>query len=215
MICAFQLKSSSQSYGSTYFGCGIPVASAEAACTIVPPSILKQCDYAPSTLQSARDTVEVDEAKLADLDRAIEHLRKHRQGLHAAVIQFKARLASVAYVPDDALLLIFGALRDDMNTGHDEPWIIAATCRRWRALVFSCSSFWSNIELGFWTHESKSVRKSEPIPRLLLRCWCADAQLKTSNYYTSLSCVLDLSNDFPARFPQFRNSYVKLTKAVA
>lgn len=97
-------------------------------------------DYSPASMQLARDVAKEGDAKLADLERTIEDLRKHHQDLRLTIAQYKTFLAPISRLPEDVLLLIFATLIRATKGPADSLQRIIATSSRRRSTALSCSA---------------------------------------------------------------------------
>lgn len=166
---------------STCRGCGL--SDAENAFTISPTDVPHESDYSPSTSKSAREVVKEGKTKLADLEAAIERLRKHQKALRSTIAHYRAFLAPISRIPQDVLLLIFTTV---VGGTRGSLWRIAAMCRGWRRSALSCAPLWANIQLDF---------SSTSLPDVLLQYSRARTRLLRAGPHTPLTYTLNISNE--------------------
>ncbi|PBK93808.1 hypothetical protein ARMGADRAFT_928211, partial [Armillaria gallica] len=69
------------------------------------------------------------------------------------LIDLKSILHPIRYVPDDVVLEVFTAVvvsgKESSVSTDTGLWACSRVCRRWRALVLTTPSLWSDINLDF------------------------------------------------------------------
>ncbi|KZP08726.1 hypothetical protein FIBSPDRAFT_938832 [Athelia psychrophila] len=96
-------------------------------------------------LQTQEDELQSSEA---DLLSQLEKLRTRKRGVHAEISRLTNENASIAQLPDEVLVEIFGNFREE-GWRDGLPFLVRAShvIKRWRALALATPSLWTTIQL--------------------------------------------------------------------
>ncbi|KAF8996575.1 hypothetical protein BDZ89DRAFT_1148954 [Hymenopellis radicata] len=140
--------------------------------------------------------------RAAQLRDELALLEEHQKDLRNLQSQFDATTSLVRSIPPEVLQEIFSAYLQltsetsvfDITEG---PWVLCRVCRKWSAVMYSCSALWtvSVISISVW----KAHRLRDPMA--LLKCFLER---------TGSTRDIRFSTTVPSQFPNVRPVIKKL-----
>ncbi|KAF9026709.1 hypothetical protein BDZ89DRAFT_927383, partial [Hymenopellis radicata] len=112
-----------------------------------------EADYVHTVLRSIQDDTDNVDARLVELQSAVNALMQERNKLLEYADSFKLLLSPTRRLPPELLMEIFQhacayALTYPGNHSFHRTkshWVIPQVCREWRRVALSCPPLWSSI----------------------------------------------------------------------